>query len=104
MIRQLKNYFEERRIQKLFAEQEEQIKAAKLKQFDEIKLYIMQEMASVAAPTAENRQEMAFVEPWLYELYELVLLPWQRYEDVNAAHKGYENLLYKSRPVTPEVK
>lgn len=81
------------------AEHDMRVKEAKIKAYDEIRLYILQEMAGATGYPNEDRS-LKFVPKWMFEIYEMSSFPWQRYQDVTAAEQGYNNLLYKNMPVT----
>lgn len=77
------------------------IRDAKIKAYDEIRTHILQEMAGATGyPTADR--SLKFVPRLLFDMYEMSSLPWQRYTDVKSANEGYNNLLYKTMPVTWE--
>lgn len=83
------------------AEEEISIRDAKLRAYEEIRTHILQEMAGATGYPNPDRS-LKFVPRLLFDMYEMSTLPGARYTDVKAANEGYDNLLYKSMPVTWE--
>lgn len=71
--------------------------------YENVRVYVFENMAA-QVPIEYSSKGLAFVDPWLYDLYEMVVMPQHRYEDVKYSQDGYRNLMYKNRPVTYKVK
>lgn len=75
----------------------------KLRAYNDMFSYVKEHIAAEVGEDGLKDRKLCFVDKWAFELYELGLLPMQRYQDVKSAQDGYDNLLYKSTPITWKV-
>ena len=73
-------------------------KAHREEAYQKARLYIHEEIASKITTPGQLTE----VPTWAYDLYEILLYPPTRLEDVRAREQGYKNLIFRSTPVTPD--
>ena len=79
---------------------EEKIKACA---YEQARAYVLEHLAATV-PMDYHPGELAFVDPWAYDLYEILTLPQHRFMDVKVRQEGYVNLIYKDKPITKKSK